>query len=138
MFLNFGNFNLKAFSRCCYFTYSISPKYYLQLKCYPAAALGIGSELPVMWVWRSGVMGLRKSVFTVPEFLFTHRASIYPSVLTVSVSLFAHCAIVALCSLFLFAHGTWQTSRILPWCWSKATWALRTVAIVNVLLHFTS
>ena len=56
MFLYFGNFNLKTFSRCSYFTYSISPKYYLQLKCYPAAALGIGSELPVMWVQRSGVM----------------------------------------------------------------------------------
>ena len=56
MFLYFGNFNLKTFSRCSYFTCSISPKYYLQLKCYPAAALGIGSELPVMWVWRSGVM----------------------------------------------------------------------------------
>ena len=59
MFLYFGNFNLKTFSTCSYFkfTYSISPKYYLQLKCYPAAALGIGSELPLMWVWRSGVMG---------------------------------------------------------------------------------
>ena len=56
MFLYFGNFNLKTFSICSYFTYSISPKYYLQLKCYLAAALGIGSELPLMWVWRSGVM----------------------------------------------------------------------------------
>ena len=108
MFLYFGNFNLKIFSRCSYFTYSISPKYYLQLKCYPAAALGIGSELPVMWVWRSGVMRftvhhghcscvplcplcLCSSVLTVPV----------SSLPTVPLSLSAHCFCVPLCPLCL-------------------------------------